>query len=207
MKMLARVRSRLTYANVMATIAVLLALTGGTAGAARLITGVNVKNESLTGRDVKNGSLKSIDIDTATRASLTDSSPWETMPSGKTVTGMLGDDHTARADGASISTFMQLPLRPPQPLTSANVGFSPGSAPLAAAGDIDATCTGSFAEPTAPAGKLCIYLLSSNNISTVFADAWAEPSAQAMGMWRLLIIDTTGGLSSELRGSWAYTAP
>ena len=50
--------SRLSYANVAATLALFLALTGtAVAGAKLLITGANVKNHSLTGVDIKNGSL------------------------------------------------------------------------------------------------------------------------------------------------------
>ncbi len=50
--MLNRIRTRLTYANVMSTVAVFIAL-GGSSYAALIITGKNVKNGSLTGRDIK----------------------------------------------------------------------------------------------------------------------------------------------------------
>ena len=40
----------------------LIVASGATAGAANLITGQSVKNESLTGRDVRNGSLAGADI-------------------------------------------------------------------------------------------------------------------------------------------------
>ena len=53
--MLASIGSRLTYANVMATIAVFIAL-GGVAWAAATINGKDVVDESLTGRDIKNHS-------------------------------------------------------------------------------------------------------------------------------------------------------
>jgi hypothetical protein len=53
--MLAGIRSRLTYANVMATIAVFIAL-GGVAWAAATINGRDVINESLTGRDIRDHS-------------------------------------------------------------------------------------------------------------------------------------------------------
>ena len=59
--MLIRLRRNLTYANVMATVAVFIAL-GGSAYAAAKITGKNVKNGSLTGRDVKNNSLTGKDV-------------------------------------------------------------------------------------------------------------------------------------------------
>ena len=47
-----RIRGKLSYANVVATLALFIAL-GGTSYAALTITGNNVKNVSLTGRDVK----------------------------------------------------------------------------------------------------------------------------------------------------------
>lgn len=48
--------SRISYANVVATLALFAAL-GGSSYAAVLITGSNVKDSSLTTRDIKNGSL------------------------------------------------------------------------------------------------------------------------------------------------------
>lgn len=56
-----RIRCRLTYANVAATIAVFVAL-GGSATAAVLITGKNVKDGSLSGQDIKNNSVASVDV-------------------------------------------------------------------------------------------------------------------------------------------------
>lgn len=53
---MSRLKPHLSYANVMATIAVFIAL-GGTAGAAVLITGKNVKNSSLTYKDLKPNTL------------------------------------------------------------------------------------------------------------------------------------------------------
>jgi hypothetical protein len=58
---LLRLRSRLTYANIMATIAVFVAL-GGSSYAAITITGKSVKDSSLTGKDVKNRSLVARDF-------------------------------------------------------------------------------------------------------------------------------------------------
>src|SRR5215210_7333795 len=55
------VRKSLSYANVMATVAVFVAL-GGSSYAALTITGKNVKNSSLTGADIKNSSLTTSDV-------------------------------------------------------------------------------------------------------------------------------------------------
>lgn len=52
---------RLTYANVMSTLGVFIAL-GGTATAAVVITGKNVKNGSLTSADIKDRSLRAADF-------------------------------------------------------------------------------------------------------------------------------------------------
>jgi hypothetical protein len=54
-------RARLSYANVMATIAVFVAL-GGSSYAALRVTGKDVKDETLTGADVRNRSLTGADV-------------------------------------------------------------------------------------------------------------------------------------------------
>ena len=57
-------RSRVWYANVVATVALFVAL-GGTSYAALTITGDNVKDSSLRGVDVKNSSLTTSDVKNA----------------------------------------------------------------------------------------------------------------------------------------------
>jgi len=54
-------RDKLSYANVMSTVAVFVAL-GGSSYAALTISGKNVKNGSLTGKDIKPNSLASRQI-------------------------------------------------------------------------------------------------------------------------------------------------
>jgi hypothetical protein len=66
-------RTRLTYANVMATVAVFIAL-GGSSYAAITVTGKNVKNSSLTGKDVKNNSLTGSDVKNIKTGDVTDRS-------------------------------------------------------------------------------------------------------------------------------------
>lgn len=76
MRALRAVRQRLTYANVMSTVAVMVTLGTGTAYAAATITGADIVNGSLTSADiagnsigsgiVKNNSLKSEDVLNAT---------------------------------------------------------------------------------------------------------------------------------------------
>src|SRR4051794_21757471 len=59
--LLSNIRSKLTYANVMATSAVFIAL-GGSSYAAIKVTGKNVKDSSLTGRDIRNNSVSGRDV-------------------------------------------------------------------------------------------------------------------------------------------------
>jgi hypothetical protein len=87
---------RLSYANVMSTIAVFVAL-GGTSYAALKVTGKNVKDGSLTGKDVKNRSLGARDIKSGVLAG------------GPGQEGKAGQDATAPA-GAVM--FFDLPSCP-----------------------------------------------------------------------------------------------
>src|SRR4051812_42276924 len=69
---MSQLRARLTYSNVVATIALFVALGGSSYAAVTLtgrnikdstITGKDVKDSSLTGRDVRNGSIAAVDLD------------------------------------------------------------------------------------------------------------------------------------------------
>jgi hypothetical protein len=57
-----RLLSRLSYANVMATLAFFLAVSGATAGAAALVTGADIRDRSITGADVRNHSLSAVKL-------------------------------------------------------------------------------------------------------------------------------------------------
>ena len=56
-----RLATRVSYANVVSTLALFVAL-GGTAGAAAVITSRDVRDGSLTSRDVKDHSLRAADL-------------------------------------------------------------------------------------------------------------------------------------------------
>ena len=62
-----RLRRKLNFANVLACLALFVAL-GGTSYAALVVTGKNVKDNSLTGRDIKNGSVTAADLQQAASA-------------------------------------------------------------------------------------------------------------------------------------------
>src|SRR3954468_8932423 len=77
-----RFRSQLTYANVMATIAVFVAL-GGTSYAALRVTGKNVPKNALTGADIKNLTGKDVTNESLTGADI------KNLTSGDILNGSL----------------------------------------------------------------------------------------------------------------------
>lgn len=91
------IRARLSYANVVATLALIVAL-GGTATAAIVITGANVKDNSLTGKDVRDKSLTSVDIRDRTLR-LRDFAPAELPDPAKPNRGERGERGEAGPQG------------------------------------------------------------------------------------------------------------
>jgi hypothetical protein len=93
------VRHRLSYSSVVATLALFVAI-GGTAaaGAQSLLTGRNVKDESLTGADIQNDSLTGADIRSGSLGSNVFSSVARANLRG--ATGPAGPQGAAGATGA-----------------------------------------------------------------------------------------------------------
>ena len=127
---------RLSYSNVMASVAVFIAL-GGTSYAAVKITGKDVRNGSLTGKDVKTGSLGSRAVrDASLRAG--DFRPGELPAGAKGDKGDKGDPGAAvrwllideKGDIAEQSggfTVISKPGINGQPATNPNVYVSAGT--------------------------------------------------------------------------------
>jgi hypothetical protein len=120
------------------------------------------------------------------------------IPSGQTVMGeIMYDTHqgaTVNSDRISVS----LPGVAPVALTNATVNFASGG------GDNDATCTGTTTAPTAPPGKVCIYLAAASGITFMSGSIGNLPTrAFRIGF------DPAGVDNADmfLVASWAYTAP
>ncbi len=127
-------------------------------------------------------------------------SAWDVIPSGITVTGELSWDGHQPTNTGLDSLTVNLSGIAPVPLTHAEVNFATSGA------DADPTCSGSATNPTAPAGKVCIYLWSLSGIDLGFTAGYAGAlSTRAFRvMWR-----ASGNDNGEelLRATWAYTAP
>ena len=209
-------RPRLTYGNVVATLALFIALGGASYAAVKL------EKNSVSSKQIKNGGVKTKDLgtDAATGAKVDESSlgtvPFATnaqqfggvgqngyvrydapIPSGVTVRGGFGDTASSASNIFHNVTF---PAEAPVPLTGTDINF--GNQGFAAVGDADSSCTGSESNPTAPAGKVCIYAQQ--------APAGANNSwtGESIGDGKLGFGIRSGGSVAKVAwGTWAYTAP
>ena len=143
------------------------------------------------------------------------------IPSGTTVTGAFGigsnvtsavtvtvvdpDDLTPTTATATtaltsdIRQVVQLPGSAPADLSDATVNFASGA-------DADPSCTGTAIAPTAPAGKVCLYLASAAGAGTA-VDGQAIPGLA--GSRRGFVVHAANATLGETGafGTWAYTAP
>lgn len=203
-----RIRPRLTYANVVATICLFLVAGPSISWAAQQLGGADIRDGSLTGRDIKNGTLKAADLNASTRRALTDTSAFEKMPSGTMVTGAFNYAYKFVAGNDFHMESITLPALPSRAFAASDVNFSADG--LASTIDSDASCTGSFANPTAPAGKICLYLGGEFAAIDISAFGAEYPHMRARGLFNIAWSDSPGlpvGTSNELFGSWAYRAP
>jgi hypothetical protein len=134
------------------------------------------------------------------------------IPSGTTVTGAFGisSNTTVTLDTTpptatlanDLRQVVQLPGTAPADLGdgSVNVSVVPGAA------DADPTCQGTATAPTAPAGKVCLYLTATQGDNTIVAGEAIPllPGSRA-GFVVHAVSATTG--STGAFGTWAYTAP
>ena len=138
------------------------------------------------------------------------------IPSGATITGAWGGRYITAVEGSQQNSYLlsvSFPLPAPVALTDAKVQF--GASTAGPVGDADPACTGSVANPTAPAGKVCIYVnegpngTRSNVTLTGFklSAAGVNTEADRYG-FEVRMVDA-GTVPGTLRaeGTWAYTAP
>ncbi len=141
------------------------------------------------------------------------------IPSGVTVTGAFGigsnvtvtnsftttaippTDTLSTAYANDVQQVVQLPGPASADLGSGNVNFAPG--PNAA--DADSACAGSATAPSAPAGKVCLYLTSvAGSDTAVDGEEIPGLAGSRLGFVVHAVSATTS--VSGLFGTWAYTA-
>jgi hypothetical protein len=129
-------------------------------------------------------------------------SAWDVIPSGTTVTGSIVYDTQSGGMLESDAVGVDLPGVAPVELTDATVNLGAGSG----SGDDDPTCTGTNAAPTAPSGKVCIYIASNDGVSieSILAGAGQLPT-RSFSM--SFLSNVAAGADEVIYATWAYTAP
>lgn len=226
---MSRLWSRLTYANVMATIAIFISL-GGSSYAVLRITGKNVPSNALTGaditdlttRDVRDFSLLRRDFKKGQLRAASRGAPGPQGPKGDT--GQRGDTGAQGEPGPLLDTLKSgqtvfgkyyaldnpapsgqfaidvVSYQFPLPSVPADHYLAPAAAPTA-------ECPGSSDNPRAAPGHLCVYSEARANIQTSY-------SGDGMGLDQLdrygfaINVKASGSADPFFDvGSWAVTAP
>lgn len=180
--MLRALTRRLTYANVMATVAVFLALGGG-AYAATQITGKDVKNRSLRGKDLKRNTITGKEVA---------ESRLRRVPRARhadRLAGRSGTSYLVRCPSGTVpvsSTCIETQARPALPYSTAAVqceatGRPEGPGRRLPRHDELMTALGDFGISLAAGGEL------TSNVSA--------PSAPSGRLDVLAIIDATGNVA------------
>ena len=75
------------------------------------------------------------------------------------------------------------------------------------ASDADASCTGNANEPTAPPGKVCLYLASNYEGNALTAQGTALANTSGTRGFTVLAAPNAAPGPVDVAGVWAYTAP
>jgi hypothetical protein len=138
------------------------------------------------------------------------------VPSGSTITGVVGAMNQAPTVSSSFSSTASLGAKISPALASESIIVASSSALTSGCAgspinclaseetSTNSVCTGTALSPSAPTGKLCIYPTSVTNSSSIFGAAMANSGASAgfTLSWTAPAAGTT-----TLQAIWAYTAP
>jgi hypothetical protein len=113
------------------------------------------------------------------------------LPSGKSETGLWNLPSTVRAENV-LSISFPIPLGAGSEVTGHFIGFGEGET---------AECPGTVNAPKAAPGNLCVYVLGAENVSV------AESSAAPRAYGAYLVVKDPSELSASALGSWAVTVP
>src|SRR4051794_8430382 len=145
------------------------------------------------------------------------------VPPGKTIEGVWGGEYPAHMTASDFVLTTSFPAPAPVPITDATAqlstnsfvgGPSPAVAAAATDADEDPECSGTLAAPSAPAGKLCLYVrdarLSNVKDGTLHVQGPAsddDPGAAARKLGFEVSFTSAATATVRVEGVWAYTAP
>ena len=203
---------------VLASAALLASVGAGSYAAGSLVTSKQIKNGTIQVKDLNAKTVTTLKGQTGPGGPAGAAGPagatgpagprgfsaWERIPSGLTLTGRFGGASQAAAPGELAPAIAHLPGRADQVLKKGvNLFFAPSASVTAGSnGPTDAACSGSIANPTAPVGKVCVYV-STQNAHVQFAsnDYYFSDSFFTL----VLTADAAGTFATP--AAWAYTAP
>jgi hypothetical protein len=119
------------------------------------------------------------------------------LQTGETVYGVWGFNETADAAGEFFSSYLSLPIPAPVDINDAHVSIDGEDEPTS-------ECTGSYANPTAPAGYACLYPRNTAGVNIVDGHVpFSIPTKYGFAMKAQSTL--AGQVIAE--GTFAYTAP
>lgn len=164
---------------------------------------------AVDGRVVKDGTVGTEDLSTAAKNELA----FATVPSGQTIRGAVGGDFDASAPITDWGVIASLPAQARNALSDDDVfinvaGWQSGDVGQVqpTTTDTNAGCSGSPANPTAPVGKICIYVAGGDNAQDVNGYS-VLPGTGASPYGFKLKWENPGTGDTFIDAVWAYTAP
>jgi hypothetical protein len=139
-------------------------------------------------------------------------------PAGSTVRGAIGGDFDAElplgaVNGADWGVDVSLPKPAGNPLSDSSIHVNVSHWRSGAVGQVQPTtsdsssgCTGTVRRPTAPAGKVCIYVIGGDNATNV-SGVSIIPGSGASRFGFKLIWDAPNNGDSFIDAVWAYHYP
>ena len=219
-----RIRSRLTFANVVSLLALFIALGGSSYAVVTRVGTKEIRNNSVRTGDLRNNDIRSRDVRNGTllrgdfksgqlpagatgaqgprglKGDPGTSVFGSTIPSGTTIRGSFAINDVANDNDNTAFAVGAVSFPVPAPAVPAAVNFAPGTT----GADDDATCTGTALAPTAPGGKVCLY---PNSVAAADNTGNGDADGTPFG-FRIRIQGHADNPSRAFAaGNWAYTAP
>jgi hypothetical protein len=138
------------------------------------------------------------------------------VPSGATIQGAVGGDFDANAATlpSDWGVVVSLPARARNYLRDADVFVSVSQWLSGAAGQVKPTttdtspgCTGTRSHPTAPAGKVCIYVTGGDNATNLNGYSIVPGASAGNPLGFKLSWTSTNDSDTFIDAVWAYRAP
>jgi len=145
-------------------------------------------------------------------AALADAAGQFTVPAGKTIRGAVGGDFASETAGGDWGVIVSLPLKARNDLTDGDVHVNvstwvdAGGQTAPTTTDTNAGCTGTVANPSAPAGDVCIYVTGGDNAADLFGYSVVPGTGGSAYGFKLNFTSVLAG-DSYIDAVWAYTAP